>query len=86
MTLRVPLTLTIQRADNSRSAVSVEAEVRSAGGSQKQHRHYNGKVYRAFTLGQAIDEAGAKAKYADGVLELALPKKAAVQARRISVQ
>ena len=45
-----------------------------------------GKVYRAFTLGQAVDETSAAARYADGVLELTLPKKAAVQAKRIAIQ
>lgn len=47
---------------------------------------YYGKVYRAFTLGQAVDEGGANAKYADGLLELTLPKKAAVQAKRITIR
>lgn len=45
-----------------------------------------GKVYRAFTLGQPVDEAATNAKYADGVLELTLPKKAVVTARRITIQ
>jgi HSP20 family protein len=45
-----------------------------------------GKVYRAFTLGQAVDETSAAARYTDGVLELTLPKKAAVQAKRITIQ
>ena len=45
-----------------------------------------GKVYRAFTLGQAVEEAGSHAKYANGVLELTLPKKAAAQAKRIAIQ
>ena len=47
---------------------------------------YYGKVYRAFTLGQAVEEAGTSAKYANGVLELTLPKQAAVQAKRITIQ
>lgn len=47
---------------------------------------YRGKVYRAFTLDQAVDEAAAQAKYENGVLEVTLPKKAAVAARRITVQ
>lgn len=47
---------------------------------------YHGKVYRAFSLGQPVDEAAANAKYVDGVLELTLPKKAAVTAKRITVQ
>lgn len=47
---------------------------------------YYGKVYRAFALGQPVDEDGASAKYADGILELTLPKKAAAQAKRITIQ
>jgi HSP20 family protein len=50
----------------------------------RAERHY-GKVYRAFTLGQAVDEDKAVARYADGVLELTLPKKAAASARRLSI-
>jgi HSP20 family protein len=33
-----------------------------------------------------VDEAAASAKYADGVLELTLPKKAEAQAKRVTVQ
>ena len=45
-----------------------------------------GKVHRAFSLAQEVDEAQAQAKYTDGVLELRLPKKAAVSARKLSIQ
>ncbi len=62
-----------------------EKEVKNGERVLRSERHY-GKVYRAFTLGQAVDEATASAKYTDGVLELTLPKKAVVQAKRISIQ
>jgi HSP20 family protein len=71
--------------------VAIGAEVRSEKEAKngdrvlRSERHY-GKVYRAFTLGQSLDEATASAKYTDGVLELTLPKKAAVQAKRITIQ
>ena len=65
--------------------VKNEKDVKDGERVLRSERHY-GKLYRAFTLGQAVDEAGAQAKYADGVLELTLPKKAAVQAKRISIQ
>lgn len=65
--------------------VKNEKDVKDGERVLRSERHY-GKVYRAFTLGQAVDEAGAQARYADGVLELTLPKKAAVQAKRISIQ
>jgi HSP20 family protein len=61
-----------------------EREVKEGERVLRAERHY-GKIYRAFTLGQAVDEDKAAAKYADGVLELTLPKKAAVSARRLSI-
>jgi HSP20 family protein len=45
-----------------------------------------GKVSRSFTLPQEIDDAGAQARFTDGVLELTLPKKAAAQRKQISIQ
>ena len=65
--------------------VKNEKEVKNGERVLRSERYY-GKVYRAFTLGQAVDEAGIGAKYADGVLELTLPKKAAAQAKRITIQ
>ena len=47
---------------------------------------YQGKLYRAFTLGTAVDETAVSAKFADGVLEVTLPKKAAASAKRITIQ
>ena len=65
--------------------VKNEKDVRNGERLLRAERYY-GKVYRAFTLGQAVEEAGTHAKYADGVLELTLPKKAAVQAKRVTIQ
>lgn len=47
---------------------------------------YYGKVYRAFTLDQDVDETATQAKYAGGILELRLPKKASAAVKRIAVQ
>jgi HSP20 family protein len=71
--------------------VAIGAEVKNEkdvknGDRVLRTERYFGKVYRAFTLGQAVDETSAAARYADGVLELTLPKKAAVQAKRIAIQ
>ena len=44
-----------------------------------------GKASRSFQLGQDIDEGASNAKFNDGVLELVLPKKAAAQARRLTI-
>ena len=65
--------------------VKKEKDAKNGDRVLRSERCY-GKLYRAFTLGQSVDEAGASAKYADGVLELTLPKKAAVQAKRITIQ
>jgi HSP20 family protein len=46
---------------------------------------YFGKVARSFQLGQDIDDAAASAKFADGVLELTLPKKAATRSKRLQI-
>ena len=75
--------------DGDTVAVSAEAKTeKEVKNDQRVLRseRYVGKLYRAFTLGQAMDEGSAKAKFSDGVLELTLPKKAAVQAKRIAVQ
>jgi HSP20 family protein len=65
--------------------VKNEKEVKNGERVLRSERYY-GKLYRAFTLGQAVEEAGTSAKYANGVLELTLPKKAAAQAKRITIQ
>ena len=75
--------------DGSQVAISAESkyqrEQKEGDKVLRSERSY-GKAYRAFTLAQDVDEAGAEAKYVDGVLELTLPKKAASSAKRLSVQ
>lgn len=71
--------------------VSISAEVKKEkeekqGEKVLRSERYYGKVARSFTLAQDVDEAKAQAKYADGVLELTLPKKAASSARKLSIQ
>jgi HSP20 family protein len=65
--------------------VKKEKDVKNGERVLRTERYY-GKVYRAFTLEQAVDEASAQAKYENGVLEVTLPKKAVVAAKRITVQ
>jgi len=65
--------------------VKNENEVKQGEKVLRTERHY-GKVYRAFALGQEIDENATQAKYSDGILELTLPKKASVSAKRITIQ
>lgn len=47
---------------------------------------YYGKVTRAFSVAQDIDEDNVQAKYADGILSLVLPKKAPVSAKRVTIE
>ena len=62
-----------------------EKEVKEGERVLRTERYF-GKVSRSFQLGQDIDDGAASAKFTDGVLELTLPKKAATQARRITIQ
>lgn len=75
--------------DGDQVAISAEVkdekEVKEGERVLRSERYY-GKVYRAFQLGQAVDQETASAKYTDGVLELTLPKKAATSAKRIEIR
>ena len=70
--------------------VAISAEVKNEkeakdGEKTLRTERYYGKVYRAFTLEHPVDEAKAEARYADGVLELTLPKSEAAMPKRIAV-
>lgn len=65
--------------------VKKEKEVKDGEKVLRSERYY-GKLYRAFALGQDIDDTATQAKYADGVLELTLAKKASAAAKRITIQ
>jgi HSP20 family protein len=62
-----------------------EKEVREGERVLRSERYF-GKVSRSFQLGQEIDDAKAAAKLTDGVMEITLPKKAAVSARRLVIE
>jgi HSP20 family protein len=71
--------------------VSISAETKIEKEEKKGEKvlrseRYVGKVARSFTLAHDVDEAGAQAKYSDGVLELTLPKKAVTTARKLAIQ
>ena len=71
--------------------VSISAETRTEKEEKKGEKvlrseRYCGKVERSFTLAHEVDESKSQAKYADGVLELTLPKKAASSARKLAIQ
>lgn len=72
------------------SVVSITAERKNEKEVKEGERilrteRYFGKVARSFQLGQDVDENKANAKFVDGVLELALPKRAAATARRLAI-
>jgi len=71
--------------------VAITAEIKNhqeekQGEKVLRSERYYGKVYRAFSLAQEVDEGASEAKYTDGVLELRLPKKAVAPARKLSIQ
>lgn len=71
--------------------VAISAEVKSEkdvkeGEKVLRSERYYGKVSRAFSLGQDVDQGAAEAKYHDGVLELTLPKKATSASRELTIQ
>ena len=68
-------------------AAEIKREKDAKDGERLLHtERVYGKVSRSFTLPQDIDEGAAQAKFADGVLELTLPKKAAAQKKQITIQ
>ncbi len=65
-----------------RNQVTISAEVKQekdesqkGGAGIVRSERYYGQMYRSFILPQEVDDAGAEAKYEDGVLTLSLPKK-----------
>jgi HSP20 family protein len=66
--------------------VKQEKETKSDGGKVLRSERYYGAISRAFSLAQNVDESKAQAKYADGVLTLELPKKAAATSKNLTVQ
>jgi HSP20 family protein len=71
--------------------VSIAAEVKQEKEAKEGERvlrseRYYGKVSRSFQLAQDVDDGQAAAKFADGVLELTLPKKATSASRRLAIE
>jgi HSP20 family protein len=71
--------------------VTISAEVKRASerkeGEKVLHEErYYGKVSRGFSLDRDIDEATAKAKFENGVLELILPKKVEATSKRLMIE
>lgn len=71
------------------NTVTISAEVKREKEEKSERtvrqERYFGSVSRSFTLASPVDERAASAKYADGVLELRLPKKEGGAARRLAI-
>ena len=62
-----------------------EKDVQQNGKVIRSERYY-GALSRSFTVPFDVDQGGSNAKYADGILELTLPKKANSAAKKLAVQ
>ena len=62
-----------------------EKDVKENGKVIRSERYY-GSLYRSFSLAQDVDQGAASAKYADGILQLLLPKKAGSATKKLAVQ
>lgn len=72
------------------NVVTLRAEVKQGdrqveGEKLLRSERYFGAVSRSFQMPVDIDDAAAKAKYENGVLQLTLPKKVAVAGQRLSI-
>lgn len=71
--------------------VSISAEVRQEkevkeGERTLRSERYFGKVSRSFQLQQDLDDTHSIARFADGVLELTLPKRIASPSKRLTIE
>jgi HSP20 family protein len=75
--------------EGNRVSISAETKMEKEekeGEKVLRSERYCGKVARSFTLTHDVDDASAKAKYSDGVLELTLPKKAGTPTKKLAIQ
>ncbi|MDH5537109.1 MAG: Hsp20/alpha crystallin family protein [Betaproteobacteria bacterium] len=79
------INVTIEGATVTISAETKQEKEAKEGEKAVWSERYYGKLQRAFTLEQEVDQANAQARYADGVLELTLPKSKAASTKRIAV-
>ena len=75
--------------DGNQVMISAESKMEKEekeGEKVLRSERYAGKVSRSFTLPNDVDEAGADAKYSEGVLELKLPKKEGKPTKRLEIK
>ncbi|WAW10841.1 Hsp20 family protein [Oxalobacter vibrioformis] len=70
--------------------VTIEFEIKKESEEKEEGKvirteRYVGKQSRSFSLAQDVDESKAEARYADGVLQLTLPKKPGSSRKMLSV-
>jgi len=70
--------------------VSISAEMKKEkeegkGETVLRSERYYGRWSRSFSLGYAVDESKAEAKYTDGVLMLTLPKKGGMAVKELPI-
>jgi HSP20 family protein len=65
--------------------VKREKETKGNGDRVLRSERYCGTVSRTFSLADDVDDSKAAATYADGVLTLALPKKATAASKKLAV-
>ncbi len=67
-------------------SAEIKRETSAKEGEKLLHsERFYGKTTRSFALAESIDEGNVSAKYSDGILNLVLPKKAPVAAKRIEI-
>jgi HSP20 family protein len=66
--------------------VKREKEIKGNGDKVLRSERYYGNVSRTFSLADDVDDSKAEAKYADGVLTLALPKRTTAASKKVTVQ
>lgn len=73
-----------------RNHVEISAQAKPRASHEGEHmlcrERHEGLFYRSFALAHEIDDAAAKARYADGVLELILPKRRGAGERRLEIK
>ncbi|TFY98588.1 Hsp20/alpha crystallin family protein [Ramlibacter rhizophilus] len=76
----------VQIDAESRSEREQQDPAKAKGERVLRTERYYGTISRTFSLASDIDDGKVEARYADGVLQLTLPKKAPQEGRKITVQ
>ena len=75
--------------DGNEVVISAEVKREANAGESGKWLHserFYGKTARRFQLAHEIDQSRSEAKFADGILELTLPKKVVATATKLAVQ